>query len=382
MEVAERLPLMTQKPRILYVITKANWGGAQRYVYDLATAASEGGWEAIVATGSEGELSRRLIEAGIRVETIEGLGRDIRLKDDVSAFHSLLGLIRDIQPTVVHSNSSKAGGLAALAARISGVHRIVFTAHGWAFNEDRKGHQKALIWLLHYLTVLLSHRTICVSGAMRDDARAMPLVQKKLVVIHNGIGAIPLLPRDEARQRLAPGLNTSLWIGTIAELHPTKQLHILVRAFAKVAGKNVDCSLVIMGDGQERARLEALALRLQITERVHFLGHIENASSYLPAVDIFVLPSRSEGLGYVLLEAGMAGLPVVATNVGGIPEVIQHKETGILVRSGDVDELASSIEQLLTYPDLRARFGTALKERIVEKFSKTEMIEKTFGLYA
>ena len=78
----------------------------------------------------------------------------------------------------------------------------------------------------------------------------------------------------------------------------------------------------------------------------------------------------------------MAGLPVVATNVGGIPEVIQHKETGILVRSGDVDELASSIEQLLTDPDLRARFGTALKERIVEKFSKTEMIEKTFGLYA
>ncbi len=377
MEVAERLPLMTQKPRILYVITKANWGGAQRYVYDLATAASEGGWEAIVATGSEGELSRRLIEAGIRVETIEGLGRDIRLKDDVSAFHSLLGLIRDIQPTVVHSNSSKAGGLAALAARISGVHRIVFTAHGWAFNEDRKEHQKALIWLLHYLTVLLSHRTVCVSGAMRDDARAMPLVQKKLVVIHNGIGAIPLLPRDEARQRLAPGLNTSLWIGTIAELHPTKQLHILMRAFAKTA----DCSLIIMGDGEERTRLEALALRLQITERVHFLGHIENASSYLPALDVFVLPSRSEGLGYVLLEAGMAGLPVVATNVGGIPEVIQHKETGILVRSGDVDELASGIDTLLVDPSLRTLLGTALKERVLERFSKTEMIEKTFGLY-
>ncbi len=368
---------MTQKPRILYVITKANWGGAQRYVYDLAIAAREAGWEAIVATGSEGELSRRLVETGIRVETIVGLGRDIRLKDDIRAFHSLLGLMREIRPTVVHSNSSKAGGLAALAARISGVHRIIFTAHGWAFNEDRKGHQKAVIWLLHYLTVLLSHRTICVSEAMRNDARSMPLLQKKFGVIHNGIGASTLLPREEARHRLAPGLSTPLWVGTIAELHPTKQLHILMRAFAKTA----DCSLVIMGDGEERTRLEALALRLQITERVHFLGHVENASSYLAALDIFVLPSRSEGLGYVLLEAGMAGLPVIATNVGGIPEVIQDNETGILVRSGDVDELASGIGTLLADPALRMQLGSALKKRVMEKFSKTEMIEKTFSRY-
>ena len=121
--------------KILYVITKANWGGAQKYVYELATAMKERGHEVAVAYGTEGLLAERLGQAGIRTLPIGGLSRDIDAKAEVSAWRSLLSLIKEEQPDLVHVNSSK-GGLALIAARIAGIRRIIFTAHGWAFNAE------------------------------------------------------------------------------------------------------------------------------------------------------------------------------------------------------------------------------------------------------
>src|ERR1700722_15342058 len=143
-------PKPDHKPtRILYVITKANWGGAQRYVYDVATAAREKGHEVTVACGAEGELSVRLMQANIPVIFVDGLGRDVAPVADVRALLHLLRLIKSMRPDVVHANSSKAGLLAVVAARFSKVPRIIFTAHGWAFNETRPWWQKVIFAGFH-----------------------------------------------------------------------------------------------------------------------------------------------------------------------------------------------------------------------------------------
>ncbi|MBU2330172.1 glycosyltransferase, partial [Patescibacteria group bacterium] len=211
------------KKRILYVITKANWGGAQRYVYDMALGAKAQGYSVLVVSGSEGELTARLRDADIRTESIQNMQRDIKLVGEWRSYLELLAHIRTFNPDIVHGNSSKAGALAALAARVAGVPTIVFTAHGWAFNENRPAWQRGIIALLHFFTVLLSHTTICVSDAVHRQAAWMPLVQRKLQTVHIGIDTLTFKTREEARRLLAPDLHKqfpqALWVGTIAELH-------------------------------------------------------------------------------------------------------------------------------------------------------------------
>lgn len=380
---------VTHKPAaipILYVITKGTWGGAQRYVYELAVEARAQGLLAVVACGTPGELVRRLTDASVPVVLIPGLARDIRLGSDIRAFLGLVSLIRRNHFQIVHCNSSKAGLIAALAARICGVRHIIFTAHGWAWNELRPLWQKRIFKILHFLTVLASHKVIAVSNAVRTDASWMPLVQGRFRMIHLGVSPLALVPRAEARLFVEHTLEknlpaSALWVGALAELHPTKGLDVLIRAFSLLSTEYPDTVLVLIGGGEDRGRLTALAHMLRVDSRVFFTGHVEDAARILPALDIFAFPSHSEALGYAAIEAGQSSLPVVASNVGGIPEIITDDVDGYLVPAGDEKMLAQKIRELLESPELRARFGATLHSRILTDFSKEVMLEKTFGLY-
>lgn len=371
--------------RILYVITKANWGGAQRYVYDLAVAAKDAGHEVLVVSGSEGPLTERLAAEGVETRAIAGMKRDIALMEEFRSFRALLSAMHEFRPDIVHGNSSKAGALAALAGRLARARRIVFTAHGWAFNERRPAWQKAAIALVHYMTVLFSHKTVCVSRAIRADAAWMPLTKGRLAVIHNGIAPVPLLPRREARERIAPDLARmfpdALWIGTIAELHPTKGLDTLIAAFSRLVRSHPSAVLVIMGDGQEWMHLQKLVQVHDLPGRVALPGFVADAASCLAALDIFALPSRSEALGYALLEAGQAALPAVASRVGGIPEIVEDGTTGRLVPPDDTRALEEALTEIALDARARAHLGAALKERVEEEFSKEAMVRETLRLY-
>lgn len=371
---------VAKKHRILYAVTLAWWGGAQRYVYDLVLAAKEAGHEVCVLTG-HGELTERLFAAGIQVRHTKNFKRNIGLLSEIYSFGDLLKIIWEFKPDVVHTNSSKVGGLGAIAARVLGVKRIIFTAHGWAFNENRPQYQKDVFWFVYLFILFFSDRVICVSKAICDGARRMPFVQNRLTIIHNGVSEGILLTKDDARKLLAPHISFPFWIGTIAELHTNKQLETLIGAFERIADAHPEVTLVIMGEGQERVHLESLIRTLKLEDRVRLRGHVENASAYLPALDIFVLPSRTEALGYALLEAGRARLPVVASNVGGIPEIVKDGETGFLFPSGDEPALATILERYIADEELRTRMGNALFAHVEENFSKAQMIEKAFALY-
>jgi len=372
---------------ILYVITKGSWGGAQRYVFELAVNAKAQGYAVCVASGTQGELIERLVAAEVPVVRIPGLARDIRLGADIRALLGLVSLMRRMRPDVVHTNSSKAGFIAALAGRLAFVPRIVFTSHGWAWNELRPLWQKVFFKLLHFATVFVSHTTIAVSEAIHRQASWMPFVQKKIQVIHLGVSPLVVLPRAEARARIEESVGSALssssfWIGSLAELHPTKGLDVLLRAFALFAEENTDAVLVCIGGGEDQGRLTALAHMLHIEHRVFFTGHLRDGATFLSALDLFVLPSHSEALGYVLLEAGQSSLPVIASNVGGIPEIIKDTETGLLITSGDYKALSNALTALESSSEERNRLGTALHTYVQEEFGVERMLHDTFVLYS
>jgi len=366
-------------PKVLFAITQGTWGGAQKYVYDLATVAQNKGFEVVVVYGVPGILIEKLDLLSIRTIALPKVVRAVEITSDLKSLATFIQILREERPDVLHINSSKIGVLGSLAGRIARVPKIIFTSHGWAFNELRPLWQKRLFWLAQYMTVLLSHTTICVSSAIKRDAKKMLFVQQKFVVIHNGIEPKTLLSKETSRSKLIPHAKEKIWLGSIAELHPTKNLSVLLRAFAKI--ERDDVLLIIMGEGICRQELVELSSTLQIQNNVHFLGHVENASTYLPALDIFVLPSRSEALGYVLLEAGLARLPVIATRVGGIPEIIENTVTGLLVPQGEAVPLKEALVKLLKDTTIQNTLGTALYKKVTEEFSLEQMVAKTFLLY-
>ncbi|MCR4322510.1 MAG: glycosyltransferase family 4 protein [Candidatus Azambacteria bacterium] len=369
--------------KILFVITKSEIGGAQKYVLDLARGANENGFEVSVASEHNGYFYETLTEAGIPFHEIKSVQRAINIWQDVKLFFELLSLIRKEKPDVLHLNSSKIGAVGGIAGKLARVPKIIFTAHGWAFNEHRSPLQKKIIVLLSRFAALFQDTIICVSEYDKNGALAHHIAPlKKLVTIHNGIDSAVttkrLLSRKEAREKL--GIKEDAFIvGTIANFYKNKALDAL--AFAAISAAHSDVHFVIIGDGPEREKTERLIEKYQLTERFTLTGALQDANIYLKAFDIFVLPSRKEGLPYALLEAMAAKLICIASDVGGIPEVIENGKNGITIKHITPGKLWESIETCSKSKKHCRELAALGAETIQEKFSLQEMVRGTLGLY-
>ena len=382
-----------RKIKIFYLITKSNWGGAQRYVYDLATNLPTDQYEIKVIFGQGGELEQKLTTADIETLKIGNLGRDIKWLDEFRVLRRLVRLFKQEKPDIIHLNSSKIGGLGAVAGRLAGVKKIIFTAHGWAFNEERPAWQKLSIKFLHWLTALFCHQIIAVSTKTKDQMANWPLIGKKIGVIYNGISAIAFLDQAESRRELLEKINIKTSpiilklleektiIGTISELHKNKGLDFLLEAVWQIKRDFPNVLIWIMGEGDDRARLERLITDKGLTNDVVLFGRVNEAKIYLKALDIFSLTSRKEGFPYAILEAGQAGLPILASYIGGISEVITQAESGILVRPGNIRELKYALTRLLTDEKLRAKLGHNIQKTVAKKFTLEQMVKETIALY-
>jgi len=386
-----------EKTKIIYLITKGNFGGAQRYVFDLATSLPDDKFDSLVVFGEGGELKKRLREKSVKTIELSELTRDVNWKNDWLIGWKLFRLFREQKPKIIHLNSSKIGLLGALAGRLAKVPKIIFTAHGWAWNEERTEWQKIVLKFLQWLTVCLSHQTIAVSEKTKNQMAKLPLIQNKFAVIHNGLSHIDFLPREEARLKLAEKiwqsnqsiqtqldtelLNQAIIVGSIAELHKNKGLDYLIQTISEMDKRLADISIWLIGDGEEKDNLKKQIKKLGLKNQVFLLGKVDKTEQYLKAFDIFILPSRTEALPYVILEAGAAGLPVVASSVGGIPEIISDFNQGILVRPGNIKELKLAITRLLDNYTERLDFGHNLQQKVEQEFSKDKMVEKTIEVY-
>jgi glycosyltransferase involved in cell wall biosynthesis len=373
------------RKKVLFLITKSNFGGAQRYVYDLATHIDRSKFEPVVALGGNGELVTLLNHAGIRVITIKSLVRDISLTSELKFIQELAKIIYTERPDVFHVNSSKAGGIGTFLGRVLLVPKIIFTAHGWAFNEERPWWQKIITKILHYITVLLSHRTIAVSNAIVKQM-SLPWAKSRMKVLYPGRTIGAMYEREGARDTLVqefPPLEKyrdSQWIGSIAELHPIKQQSILIKSMAELIKKYPTLKLILIGEGSERKNLENLITKLQLSESVFLLGAISEAARVLKAFDIFALSSKSEAYGYVIHEAGLAQLPIVATRVGGIPEIITENISGLLVSPNSTTEFCMALDRLISNEDLQKTLAANLFQAM-NKRSLEKMVLATEAIY-
>lgn len=378
--------LPTQKKKILYLITKSNMGGAQRYVYELAVGLPKDQCDVCVACGGNGLLKEKLEDAGIKTHQIKSFERDISLSKELRSMAELYTLIKKERPDVVHLNSSKAGGSGAFVARLCGIKNIIFTAHGWPFYEPRGMVWRALVWFFSYLTTLFAHHVIVVSTHDYRGAR-MPGLMHKIHLIHTALPEIAFTSREHARMALfSPNTlevhKDDFWLVSTGEHTKNKNVCALVDALVHLRelGHN-NLFLTLMSDGEERTQLENLVTLHGLQSHIYFTGFVPEARTFLKAFDIFLMPSWKEGFPYGLLEAGAAGLTVVASNVGGIPEVIEHGSTGYLIDPHIPESLTDALITLVTDSKKMHALGATLYTRITTTFRIDTMRAHTYALY-
>ena len=338
--------------KILFIITKSVWGGAQKYVFDMATSLPKDQFEPIVAGGGKGIMAEKIISAGLPYLEIKSFQRDISFWKEIVSFFEILKILFKTKPDIVHVSSSKAGGMAGMAILTylavkppRGGLTAVFTVHGWAFLESRPKWQIFLIKLASKITCLFYDKIICVSRNDYNEAIKNKIAPaQKLTFIHNGIN-----PADYNFQER---MEKEFTVGAIGEATKNKGHKYLIEA-----SKNFP------------------------DIKLNIISNIPNASKYLKNFDIFVLPSLKEGLPYVILEAGLAGLPVIASNVGGIPEIIENGKEGLLVPPANPEELAVAIKKLIDDKALRENLARNLHEKIQREFSLEKMLKETISQY-
>lgn len=388
--------MKTGQKKVLLAVTKSNAGGAQRYITDLAVNLPREVFEVVVAAGGNGPLFAALHKHGIRTHHINGLNRDIRAASDWRAFRHFQKIIAAEEPDIIHLNSSKMGGLGTVAgflynlrrrAQKKSTTRIIFTVHGWGFFEDRPLPIRALIFLASLAASFFHHRVIILNR--HDLAAAKSFIpHKKLMLIPNGIAPLKYHSPAEAKKILTELLGTltpshTFLIATIAELTKNKNISSLIQAVVRLRNAHPELSLhaVIFGEGEERKRLEAEILRHGLQTTVMLAGFIPNATRLLPAFDMLALPSVKEGLPYAILEAMAAGIPVVATRVGGIPDLIEHKKQGLLVAPKNPQALAEAIVIAALNREQCAAWGAVGREKQMRSFTLHAMLKKTMSLY-
>jgi glycosyltransferase involved in cell wall biosynthesis len=344
------------RPKIVLVVTLAERGGAQTYVASLLPALTPA-FDVIVAAHGPGPLRDAARAAGARYVALQRMRRDLDPLHDLLALGELVRLLRRERPHIVHANSSKAGVLARLAAAFTRVPVRVFTVHGWAHAAHHGAAGTVYRWadrLMAPLTTL----TICVAERERQVGLAARTCRAaSTVVVPNAV--------DVAATEVAHAPRGPARVVSVGRLKAPKDPVTLVRAVALMRSS---CEVVLAGDGPDR---EALTRELQaagVADRVELAGDRGDVAQLLSGATVFVLSSRSEGAPMSVLEAMAAGLPVVATAVGGIPELVEDGRTGLLVAPGDPHALATALERVLEDPEFGRRLGAAGRERALARF--------------
>ena len=358
-----------RRPRLLLLITLAETGGAQTYVALLLPALTPQ-FDVTVAAHGPGPVHDAAIAAGARFASLEHVRRPINPARDLRGLVELVSLFRRERPDIVHANSSKAGVLGRVAAALAGVPIRVFTVHGWAFAAYEGFAGRLYLWadrLMRPLTTVV----VCVARAERElGILARTCTPERSVVIHT---AVDVAGFPTANHPSAPPRIVSVGRFAYPKDHAT-----LIEALAAV---EVEYDALLVGDGPLRARVADDLRRLDLDHHVALLGERRDVPRLLATCDVFILSSRSEGLPISVLEAMAARLPVVATNVGGLSELVVDGITGFLVPPADSTALAEAVSRLLADPELRRRLGDAARQRVEERFDLARFHDAHVELY-
>jgi glycosyltransferase involved in cell wall biosynthesis len=384
--------LVAEPVRVLRVIARLNMGGPALHVSYLTAGLAKRGYETTLVAGSlaSGEDSMAFVadELGVDVVKIDQLHREISPARDVIAAFRLARLIRKVRPHILHTHTAKAGAVGRLAALLAGDARppvVVHTFHGHVlrgyFDPLRTSAFRQLERALARSTTAL----VAVSPQVRDDLVELDVAPAtRFAVVRLGIELDQRVSgsngRVETRRVLgiAEGAFTVGWIGRMTGIKRTDDVLL---AFKSLRERGIDARLCLVGDGPDRDEVERRAHELGVMRDTLFLGYQEEVASFFAAFDVFVLPSANEGTPVTAIEALAAGKPVVATRVGGIPDVVRDGEDGFLVAAGDVEALGDRLADLATDHELRERMGEAARARVRERYSVERLVDDVDRLY-
>lgn len=383
----------TAAPKRLCYVCEATQGGVRKHLRDLLNVflRPEENFEILGIFGDRGEagFQEEMAElaarrANFRHVFVTNFQRSIRPLKDLSAFGEIKKLIAGFKPDVVHTHSAKAGFLGRRAAHALSVPNIVHTPHVLPF-QSVSGLKGRVYLALERHAAKLSHTIVCVSESQRGFALEQQLCEpSRLTVIRNAIEphGIPPNARAVAREKLGLPQSASI-AGMVARLAPQKGIGAFVRAAAEALRARPETLFVLVGGGPLEDSVRASVKEMGLPpERFRILGHREDAVDLYHAFDVLVLSSLYEGLPYVLLEAMVRGIPVVATDVLGSRDVVADGETGLLARVNDPADIAAKIVILLNDADKMKRFGQAAVRRAAGEFSFDEFVRKHRELYS
>ena len=360
--------------RVLHVLNTLETGGAEYLVLNIARTLDRSRFDLLVASmEGDGEIGEELRKLGVTTFTLNR-----RHGIDPLLVPKLTRLIRREKIELVHTHNVAPWLYAGVAARLAGAE-VCHTEHSSLFPQQRA--LKKAERMLGRITKAVICDGEDVRRQLIEEQRLSP---RNVVTIHNGVDT-ELFGRygDRAAARAKQSLGEdTLVVGTVARLEPVKDQATLLRAFERVAATLPLARLVLVGDGSLRGALEEQAAGPGLAGRVLFWGRRADVADLLPAFDVFVLPSQSEGLPLTILEAMASGLPCVATAVGAVPEAIVEGQTGFLVPPGDQDQLAASLLRLLRDPPLRRYMGLEGQKRARSLFDLRAMTRRYEDLYA
>jgi len=379
--------------KILRVIARLNVGGPALHVAYLTAGLAEHGFDTILVAGTlargEASMESAAERRGVRIETIEDLHREIAPLRDARAVMRLSRLIRRERPTILHTHTAKAGAVGRIAALLAGKARppiIVHTFHGHVLRGYFGPVKTFGFRLLERLLARMTTQLVAVSPEVRDDLVRLGVApESKFAVVRLGIELDERVGngaggRQETRRVL--GIPEEAFVvGWFGRMTAVKRTPDVVRAFRSLVDAGVDGRLLLVGDGPEREGLERLAHELGVMRRCLFLGYQEEVGRYYDALDALVLPSGNEGTPVSVIESLAAARPVVATRVGGTPDVVRDGLDGFLVELGDVESIAGRLGELAADPVRRAQMGAAGKEHVRERYAVGRLVADTEHLY-
>lgn len=359
--------------RIAFIISQSSqFGGAQIHVRDLSTALRAAGHDPVVLAIANGGLADELRKRGVPFYPLRHLVRRVGPLQDVRSFFELREILREIQPDIISTHSTKAGFVGRITGKTLGIPTL-FTAHGWGFTKGRPPLQRFAFWAIERTTAPWAARIITVCESDRSAAvRTRVATSDRLVAIHNA------MPDIEETLRARPGESPARLV-MVARLSQPKDPSTLLHALSGL--KDLDWQLELVGDGPLRGRVEELAQTLGLTSRVTFLGFRLDVPERLATAQAFLLMSRCEGFPRSILEAMRAGLPVIASDVGGVRESVVDGKTGFVIPRGDVARLRDCLRKLIRNSELRVSMGEDGRARYEDRFTLDRLVERMMELY-
>jgi sugar transferase (PEP-CTERM/EpsH1 system associated) len=364
-----------QRVKVAHVMLSLDVGGLERNVMNqLRHAPRLNQQVTIVCLERPGALARQVEELG-------GIVIDMKKRPGLrwELFGELRAVLKGIGPHVVHTHQLATLLYGGRAARMAGVPVVLHTEHG---KENYAGRAKTR-WLGRW-SARYTSRFYCLTQDMASAVRGHGITpERKIFVISNGIDSAPFLTPHDTRfmreqLRIPP---TARVVGTVGRLTEIKRQDVLLRAFARLITAVPNAHLLLVGDGELRSELQALADALGIADRVHFAGYHAQTAAHYQMMDVFALTSRSEGTPQAVIEASFSGVPVVASRVGGLPELVEDGRTGLLFASGNHEELAAALQQVLTHPALADQFREAARQRVTARYEIARMADEYHSFY-